>query len=64
MKKDKLIGAASMLLLLTLPATFGYWIGVSFIKAYLIAFTTTISVMVAYAIIEYMNHQFKKLIGC
>jgi hypothetical protein len=58
--KNKLIGASAMFALLNIPALFGYIIGVVYCKAYLIAFITTITVMVVNAIIEYLKNVFKK----
>lgn len=58
--KNKIIGALSMFVLLNIPAIFGSVIGIVYWKAYLIAFITTITVMVAYSIIEYLKHTFKK----
>lgn len=58
--KNKLIGASAMFALLNIPALFGYVIGVAYWKAYLIAFITTITVMVVNAIIEYLKNVFKK----
>jgi hypothetical protein len=58
--KNKLIGASAMFALLNVPALFGYIIDVVYWKAYLIAFITTITVMVVNAIIEYLKNVFKK----
>lgn len=60
MKNKNLFPALAMFALLNVPATFGYMLGVTYWKAYLIAFFTTITVMVAYSIIEYLKHAFKK----
>lgn len=58
--KNKLIGALAMFALLNIPAVFGSVIGVIYWKAYLIAFITTITVMVVNGIIEYLKNVFKK----
>jgi len=47
--------ALAMFALLNVPALFGYVIGVTYWKAYLIALFTTLTVMVMYGIIEYMK---------
>lgn len=53
-----------MLALLTVPALIGkgvnYLIGDGYLTFYITAFVTTISVMVAYSIIEYLKNVFKK----
>ena len=59
MKNKKIIPALSMLALLNVPALFGYVIGVTYWKAYIIAFITTLTVMVTYSIIEYLKHALK-----
>ena len=59
MKNKKIIPALSMLALLNVPALFGYVIGVTYWKAYIIAFITTLIVMVTYSIIEYLKHALK-----
>ncbi len=64
MNKNKIIGALAMLALLTVPALIGkgvnYLIGDGYLTFYITAFVTTISVMVAYSIIEYLKSVFKK----
>ena len=64
MNKNKIIGALAMLALLLVPALIGkgvnYLIGDCYLTFYITAFVTTISVMVAYSIIEYLKSVFKK----
>lgn len=62
MKNKKLMPALAMFALLNTPALFGYVIGVTYWKAYIIAFLTTISVMVANAIIEVAKQGLKSKI--
>lgn len=64
MNKNKIIGALAMLALLLVPALIGkgvsYLLGDSYITFYITSFITTISVMIAYSIIEYLKSVFKK----
>ena len=64
MNKNKIIGALAMLALLSVPALIGKGVscllGDSYITFYITAFITTISVMIAYSIIEYLKSVFKK----
>lgn len=62
MKNKNIFPALAMFALLNVPATFGYMLGVTYWKSYVIAFFTTISVMVANAIIEVAKQGLKSKI--